>query len=301
MTILAEDTNLKVRRYFEYYNRRRQGESIEEIAQALGLCSPDDPHMLPTDIFWLLRRDGFPVCGVCGETPAPVGHCEELNLTEYARRRMEELGDAGLSQPDVESRAIPKEGVPTNTCGAKVGDDALPMRLSDGRTAWIRFDPTRRASQRRAGVPAGTGVCRTPGNGPDHPRRPHVRASELKDALKASHVKVGEILEVSLDRDYHALKGSNKRVEDMVKRGRELLVQVLGEEGYWQHIETVKPYLDHWYSLFEEGRLEELTARQPRILLTEQRCRELHKYKFEGELEEEGEFGAITFEGLDGW
>jgi len=112
-------------------------------------------------------------------------------------------------------------------------------------------------------------------------------AAELKDALRLSYREVGEALKIPLDAEYYALKGSNKRAEDMVRRGRELLVQVLGdEETYDMHLEAIRPALDRWHSLLKvvEERphsgarvFAELLENQPnllKILLPEKELKE---------------------------
>jgi hypothetical protein len=135
-----------------------------------------------------------------------------------------------------------------------------------------------------------------------------IRAAELKGALGLSHRRVGEMLGVTLDQDYYALKGSNKKVEDKVRRGRKLLIQALGEEGYTEHLEAVKPHLDHWYSLIDKRRWAELVEwlqrefeNQPNVLPTEEKSKELDQEMFEKKLVELYKYGdeqqIVTFEG----
>jgi hypothetical protein len=100
-----------------------------------------------------------------------------------------------------------------------------------------------------------------PGGLPRHPIgdvERDVRAAEAKDALGWPYSKIGETFGIPLDEDYFKLKGSNKRAEDAVRRGRKLLIQALGEEGYRTHTAAVQCDLRRWYSLgADEREMEE--------------------------------------------
>ena len=146
MSSLPENADIRVRRYFEYYERRLQGQPEDEIAQALGF-------RVPANLYEALRSDGFPVCEVCGETPAPNYHCMERSqvprlyftpLPEVAQQRLGELIDVGLQSPDKLLGPTLKQGAPgnlrgqTGTIAQRLAGDTLPVRLKDSRKAWLR-------------------------------------------------------------------------------------------------------------------------------------------------------------------
>lgn len=396
MTILPKNADDKVRRYFEYYSQRLQGQPVEEIAQALGFWWPEHPSREPSDLYADLKSDGFPVCEVCGETPASIGHCGELegkeklslltedDLPKLARRRLEDLRDEGLSVKDQVSGAMQKQGVATTTgkraersiITSKAVKDAKPLRLPDGRTAWVSLHPWEERRYRaprvmvepsksdRAILAALTILDAEPVDQVRVPLIYHLRkmmfqtginqsrleelartaqkdrrledlkvsdfinateiefhrallthyrrrsdfddlpdeertallqrlcgfvnelleaarklqaflefgskrglptklvediercllAAELKDALGLSYREVGMTFGVPLHQDYYALKGYNKRDVELVKRGRNLYKQLLGDEVlYERHLEAVKPALKRSYAKFHEA------------------------------------------------
>ena len=83
-----------------------------------------------------------------------------------------------------------------------------------------------------------------------------VRAAELRDALGLTHRKIAAVLEFQLPESYHG--GDNApatykipTVKSAIKRGRELLKQVLtDDEEYEQYLERIKPGLKSWYEYF---------------------------------------------------
>lgn len=81
-----------------------------------------------------------------------------------------------------------------------------------------------------------------------------VLAAELKDALDLKHREIGEILSVPPS-DTDKIKGGHRAVAGMVKRGRNLLVNNLGTEGYRKHLETVRAPLRRQHSLDDRERL----------------------------------------------
>ena len=146
MSRLPENADGRVRRYFEYYERRLQGQSDDEIATALGFKSR-------FHLYEALRSDGFPVCEICGESPAPIYHCIERSqvlrinapsLPEMARQRLGELIDIGLQSPNRHMGTTLKQGEPRNvwdqtgSLAQRMAGDVLPVLLKDGREAWLR-------------------------------------------------------------------------------------------------------------------------------------------------------------------
>ncbi len=85
---------------------------------------------------------------------------------------------------------------------------------------------------------------------------PHldVRAAELRDALDLKPTEIGEILNIPRS-DTDKNRGGHRTVVDMVKRGRNLLVANLGEEGYRKYLETVRTHLRRYRSLDDRERL----------------------------------------------
>ena len=92
------------------------------------------------------------------------------------------------------------------------------------------------------------------------------RAAELKNALGLTHREIGKILHVPRTRtDVH--QGGHRRVGHMIKRGRKLLIDNLGEAGYSAHIEAVRADLRRRHALGDRDRLvlrlTEITAQLP--------------------------------------
>ena len=67
-------------RYVTLCVRRQKGDEEKEIAQDL---VGDTPRYL----YRVLARDGYPVCTVCGETPAPPDHCKTTSEPKRKARR----------------------------------------------------------------------------------------------------------------------------------------------------------------------------------------------------------------------
>src|SRR3712207_3722266 len=68
-------------RYVTLCVLRRQGAEEDRIAEELGLGTPEV-------VYKQLSQDGFPICTVCGETPAQVDHCKR---SRKARKSTEEI------------------------------------------------------------------------------------------------------------------------------------------------------------------------------------------------------------------
>lgn len=87
----------------------------------------------------------------------------------------------------------------------------------------------------------------------ENPQR-WILAAELHDALGLTYREVGEALGAHMNSDYYAIKGTNKKAADMVKKGRELLLQVLKDEAFYRtHLAAVKPALERWHSRLKEA------------------------------------------------
>ncbi len=68
----------RVLRYVKYYAFRSDGLSEGEVATKLGVGSPEA-------LYQILIQDHFPVCPVCGETPAGSDHCQKRDKRRRAR------------------------------------------------------------------------------------------------------------------------------------------------------------------------------------------------------------------------
>lgn len=66
-----------------------------------------------------------------------------------------------------------------------------------------------------------------------------VRAAELRDATGLPYQDIADILDVPIT-GAHEAQARHKRVSDMAKRGRDLLLQALGQEGYDAHLRDVR-------------------------------------------------------------
>src|SRR5829696_7374609 len=69
MAAPAMDSDQRALRYFTFYTRRLERVPKEDMARELGFASPQT-------LYQALGQDGFPVCPVCGETPAGSERCK---------------------------------------------------------------------------------------------------------------------------------------------------------------------------------------------------------------------------------
>jgi hypothetical protein len=71
MTGATQNPDERVLRYLQFCSHRVRGLSEDQIANKLGFGSPEL-------LYQRLNQDGgFPVCLLCGATPAPPGHCQD--------------------------------------------------------------------------------------------------------------------------------------------------------------------------------------------------------------------------------
>lgn len=70
MKSLGQEPDKRVLRYLKFYDLRLKGTPEGQVVKSLGFDSP-------SELYVQLRKDGFPVCEVCGETPTHPGHCEK--------------------------------------------------------------------------------------------------------------------------------------------------------------------------------------------------------------------------------
>ena len=77
-------------RYVQLCAHRVRGSEEGWIAKELGYEAPDA-------LYEQLSRDGFPVCTVCGETPARIDHCEPMR--EARRKARKSTEEARLPSP----------------------------------------------------------------------------------------------------------------------------------------------------------------------------------------------------------
>jgi hypothetical protein len=78
---MAKKCDERALRYVKLCVFRQQGVEKDRIAQEeLGYGSPEA-------LYRELSQDGFPLCTVCGETPAPTDHCKRKRK---ARKSTEE-------------------------------------------------------------------------------------------------------------------------------------------------------------------------------------------------------------------
>ena len=97
-----------------------------------------------------------------------------------------------------------------------------------------------------------------------------IKAAELKDVEGFSYTEIGKILGISptaSDRE----RRENSRVRTSVKRGRPLLIDAFGEEGWRKQVEDKKAERDWFFSLDEEERRILLFADEQGISVEEAR------------------------------
>jgi hypothetical protein len=70
----------RVLRFVKFYGKRIQGRAEDQIARDLDFGSP-------VALYQKLSQDGFPVCPVCGETPARPNHCAKIKGRRQRRAR----------------------------------------------------------------------------------------------------------------------------------------------------------------------------------------------------------------------
>jgi hypothetical protein len=69
MVATSSNPDKRVSRYLQFYTWRLNGMSEDDITRSLRFG-------LPQALYQTLNQDGFPVCPVCGETPAGPKHCK---------------------------------------------------------------------------------------------------------------------------------------------------------------------------------------------------------------------------------
>jgi hypothetical protein len=84
LAVNSPDT--RIQRYFQWYSMRIDDLPEDRILQELERREWGE-FGSPQALYTQLANDGFPVCRVCGETPAPPGHCGK-----QPRRRQPDLG-----------------------------------------------------------------------------------------------------------------------------------------------------------------------------------------------------------------
>ncbi len=364
MGSLPERANEKLRHYFEYCERRMQGQEVSEIAEALG-------YVHDFILLAVLRESGFPVCDLCGETPAPANHCWEdsggaersqmrLDFTGFVERKIKELAELGLSGASKATRKThAKAGSPVRLADGRTvhvklspwnsdryeapladteplstdrailaavvvvqAADVDPRRIrimSHLRDAWFRggkkswetlqqelrtdpvlkdaavddfaelisepslldfleglarhyprtpsfqeLSPNERAATLQRLYERVKGVADAAGNlqkfleqgMPERLPTSKVRdveryifAAELSGALRLNSVEIGEFMRVPVDSEYYEKKHQNKTAGDMIRKGKELLLQIFGDsEGYETHFERIRPALEVLYN-----------------------------------------------------
>jgi hypothetical protein len=80
-----------------------------------------------------------------------------------------------------------------------------------------------------------------------------IKAAELKDVEELSNLKLGKQLGIDPPPS-EALKRTNSTAGAMAKRGRRLLVNALGEEGWRKLVEAKRAQRDDYWSRSEEER-----------------------------------------------
>ena len=80
MESIQKEADPRVFRYLKFYGYRLKGTSEEDVAHQLKFESP-------AALYRRLNQDGFPVCPVCGHTPAKPSHCEERKGRRRQARR----------------------------------------------------------------------------------------------------------------------------------------------------------------------------------------------------------------------
>jgi hypothetical protein len=83
-----------------------------------------------------------------------------------------------------------------------------------------------------------------------------IRAAILRDVDGLSYRQIGEEMQIPLPPDFE-VKGEHQTVRKMVARGRRILKQAFGEEGWRERVETMKTEKAWWQSLSEEERYSE--------------------------------------------
>ncbi len=76
---MKRDRDPRVMCYLQYYAARVNGNPVDRLASAHGFDSP-------ADLYEYLARSGFPICEVCGETPAGPEHCKQPSLKKRRAR-----------------------------------------------------------------------------------------------------------------------------------------------------------------------------------------------------------------------
>jgi hypothetical protein len=97
MEIVREEPNDKQLRYFTYLAWRRTGKPIEKLAAEYELGSP-------AALYHELRRDGFPVCAVCGGYSRDASHC---GGSPKERQRRARSGAGEAEELPATAQAIP--------------------------------------------------------------------------------------------------------------------------------------------------------------------------------------------------
>ena len=80
MVSKSSNPDSKVLRYVQFYAGRTHNRTEEQIAHGLDFGSP-------VALYQQLSQDGFPVCPVCGETPAKLNHCTKKKGQRQRRAR----------------------------------------------------------------------------------------------------------------------------------------------------------------------------------------------------------------------
>jgi hypothetical protein len=88
-----------------------------------------------------------------------------------------------------------------------------------------------------------------------------VRAAELRELVRTEqgdplpYSKIGKLLgekPAPGQMQAHLIRGYDARISKMVKDGRSILKQALGEEGYRAYMEEKRAELEHWHTLSED-------------------------------------------------
>lgn len=86
-----------------------------------------------------------------------------------------------------------------------------------------------------------------------------VKAAALRDVAGLTYREIGEDLGIPPPGDF-AYKGDHPTVRKMVARGRDILEQALGEEGWRRQAEAMRAEAGRWLSMSETEREAELEA-----------------------------------------
>jgi hypothetical protein len=97
MESIPETTDKKVTRYFLFYSFRAKGKPEEYIVSKLGAESA-------AQLYQQLRRDGFPVCGTCGDYSVDGEHC--AGVEGKRRRRARTTGEVIELPPAAEAAGL---------------------------------------------------------------------------------------------------------------------------------------------------------------------------------------------------